>query len=105
MQPLKLFSLLVTVLACPARAQLSIETLDSFAAEIRMFEHAAEGETYNDGDHDYALSFADESFGFSYSNGLAWKAVDKRSDATFTCITENIDLASATGMLIDFRNK
>ncbi|RYD95775.1 MAG: hypothetical protein EOP50_07485, partial [Sphingobacteriales bacterium] len=95
--------LLVCTCLCPGlRAQLPVPKQVSLAKLVCLLESEAEGKTYNDGKNDYTLSFPEESFGFDFQSGRAWKAVYKTSGSdTYLAITENIDLAKVTGFTWD----
>jgi hypothetical protein len=101
----KLKALLLFACLCFAwriNAQLSIEKQDSIAKLICKLESATERKTYSDGRNDYSLSFPEESFGFNYENGKAWKAVYKTHGSDiYLVMTENIDLSKVTGFTWD----
>ncbi len=95
--------LLLCFFCTPANAQkLSIETMDSVAKLVNIHEKGLENRTYSDGKHKYTLSFPEESFGFNYENGKAWKVVYKTNGMdTYLAFTENIDLSKVTGFTWD----
>lgn len=94
---------LLFLLCCNiSNAQITIEKMDEVAKLVCKLEAETEDSIYNDGKNDYKLSFPEESFGFNFTNGKAWKAVYKKNgNDTYLAITENIDLSLVTGFTWD----
>lgn len=78
-----------------AKAQLTIELMDSIAKQICSIEAATNEMTYNSGINDYQLEFPEESFGFYFNNKKAWKVVNKAGRKKYLIIFEEIDFSKA----------
>lgn len=72
------------------------EFLDSLSTQISNLQSEANGQTYEEGNDKYELTFAEENFKILISNRLANNAVyKKKGDIEILEFTENIDLTKA----------
>ena len=86
-------SLFLTSLLLSAQV-VSYQKLDSLSLAISQIQLTANDLVYNDGKHDYKLSFPEHNFKLFFSTGKATKIVHKtQGDKEYIALTEEIDLA------------
>lgn len=89
-------SLLLCISFTIKAQNISYEKLDSISAAISQYQMESNNLIYNDGSHDYKLSFPENNFQILYSTGKATKAVKKEMEnVEYLYLTEDIDLTEA----------